>query len=434
MSMADDFKLFCEEISLDNLSEMQTTAGEIAKKLNKHYYNLDKDTESHLYIVGSVGRSTAIKGISDLDIIFDLPDSVYKKYDAYKSNGQSQLLQDIKAVLKERYPNTKMRGDGQVVVIEFTKYTVELVPGFKQSDDRFKYPDTHDGGSWKTTDPFSEQDECEACNSTSNGIYYDFCHLMRRWKNHCGFVFGGLLVDTLVYNHFVANHYYIGYGYGDYQTILNNLFEYLKGLDKNQSYWFAVGSNQRVYNSGDGEFVSQAKSAYDELDSAIKKSEGIEIVLQNLFGTDCFSVSGDHLLKEAAQYNYTNTEQFIEHMFPVDIRYSLKIDCKVTQDGWRDFYLLQFIRTGGWLSRNKKLDFFIKETDCPVPYSIYWKVRNIGDEAERRDCIRGQVWLTNQDHRKEHTDFFGPHYVECYLVKNNVCVARCRIDVPISSC
>ena len=50
-----------------------------------------------------------------------------------------------------------MRGDGQVVVIEFTKFTIELVPGFKQSDDRFKYPDTHDGGSWKTTDPLANK-------------------------------------------------------------------------------------------------------------------------------------------------------------------------------------------------------------------------------------------------------------------------------------
>ena len=80
MSMADDFKAFCEEIRLDNLAEMQTTAGEIAKKLNKHYYDLDKDSASHLYIVGSVGRSTAIRGSSDLDILFDLPESIYKKY------------------------------------------------------------------------------------------------------------------------------------------------------------------------------------------------------------------------------------------------------------------------------------------------------------------------------------------------------------------
>ena len=128
---------------------MESTAGDIAKKLNNYYYELDGDSESHMYIVGSIGRKTAIAGSSDLDILFNLPNSVYKKYDNYKSNGQSALIQDVKKAVQERYPNSDISGDGQVVVIAFNKYTVELVPGFKQSDDRFKYPDTHDGGSWK---------------------------------------------------------------------------------------------------------------------------------------------------------------------------------------------------------------------------------------------------------------------------------------------
>ena len=147
MSISSDFSDFCTNIELDNLSTLETTAGEITKKLNKHYYDLDKDTSSHLYIVGSVGRKTAIKGSSDLDIIFALPDEVFKKFDDYESGGQTALLQEVKNILADRYPKTKIRGDGQVVVIEFTTYTVEVVPAFLQSDNRFKYPDTHNGGS-----------------------------------------------------------------------------------------------------------------------------------------------------------------------------------------------------------------------------------------------------------------------------------------------
>ena len=37
----------------------------------------------------------------------------------------------VKKFLQERYPKTDISGDGQVVVIEFSRYTVELVPGFK---------------------------------------------------------------------------------------------------------------------------------------------------------------------------------------------------------------------------------------------------------------------------------------------------------------
>ena len=47
--------------------------------------------------------------------------------------------------------------------------------------------------------------------------------------------------------------------------------------------------------------------------------------------------------------------------------------------------------------------------------------------------LRGQIIDDNgTEKRKEDTNFEGAHYVECYIIKNNVCVARDRIDVPIS--
>ena len=434
MSLGKDFESFCGSIKLDNFADMEKSAGEIAKKLNSYYYELDKDSSSHLYIVGSVGRNTAIKNSSDLDIIFDLPDSVYKRFDAYESNGQSALLQEVKTVMMERYPNTKMRGDGQVVVIEFNKYTVELVPGFKQGDDRFKYPDTHDGGKWKYTDPLSERNECANCESASNGAYYNFCHIMRSWKNTVGFEFGGLLIDTLVYNHFGEHEYYKDAGYDDYSTILQNMFAYLKAIDKDQSYWLAVGSNQQVKNSGNGAFVSKAKKADKKISDALSEDKELNDVLIELLGDD-FPESSEATAKESAfaQSSFRNTEQFIEHLFPVDIRYTLRLDCKVTQDGWRDFLLSSLLRDKGILRRNKSLDFYISATNCPEPFSIYWKVRNVGRVAEARDNIRGQINKTDNPHQKEHTDFQGEHFVECYLVKNSICVAKSRIDVPIGT-
>ena len=48
--------------------------------------------------------------------------------------------------------------------------------------------------------------------------------------------------------------------------------------------------------------------------------------------------------------------------------------------------------------------------------------------------IRGQI-LTDDGYRKrkESSDFYGPHYVECHIIKDGICVARERIDVPIST-
>ena len=129
--------------------------------------------------------------------------------------------------------------------------------------------------------------------------------------------------------------------------------------------------------------------------------------------------------------SFDHTEQFIRNLFPVDIRYSLSLDCVVRQNGFRERLLSAILRDRQLLRHNKQLDFFITGTDCPKPYDIYWKVKNVGPVAERRNCIRGQIEKTNSQTHQEHTDFQGSHYVECYLVKNSVCVARAHINVPI---
>lgn len=431
------FKSFCESILLNNYDDMEKTAGEIAKKLNKHYYSLDGDSESNLFIVGSVGRNTAIKNSSDLDILFVLPKEIYDKYNGYSTNGQSALLQDVKNVLVERYSRTDISGDGQVVVIAFDKYTVELVPGFQNQDGSFTYPDTHDGGSWKTTNPIPEQKECKKCNDKSDGAFFDFCHIIRCWKNTVGFSMGGLLIDTLVYKHFIDNEYFCDNGYDDYLSILICLFEHLKNQNKNQEYWFAVGSNQRVYNTDNGAFVSKAEKAYNKICDAKDSDEDLNDALTDLLGIDFSSPRTINKSFESFSYDRyarlrgSKTEQFIDELFPVDIKYSLRIDCLVTQDGFRPRFLSSILRENKWLSHKKQLDFQIRETNCPGHYSIFWKVRNVGDEAIKRNMIRGEIKQTDKKHQKEHTDFYGPHYVECFLIKNNICVAKDRINVPI---
>ena len=99
--LKEDFQTFFSNIQLNNMEEMNITIKEITKKLNKYYYDIENE-EEHMYIVGSVGRGTAIKNTSDLDILFDLPKEVYTKYENYESNGQSALLQEVKNVLLER--------------------------------------------------------------------------------------------------------------------------------------------------------------------------------------------------------------------------------------------------------------------------------------------------------------------------------------------
>lgn len=131
--------------------------------------------------------------------------------------------------------------------------------------------------------------------------------------------------------------------------------------------------------------------------------------------------------------NFSNTEEFIEDEVNVNEIYEVEIDCEASGNGFRtgpiSVYIDKVLKK--FLPHNLSLRFYIKECNVPKPYDIWWKVRNVGAEAERRNCIRGNLLKTNQPERKETTNFYGPHYVECYIIKNGICVAIGHIDVPI---
>lgn len=415
--LKDNFLEFLNNLQIDNIDEINISLDGIAKKLNQKYYN-NSTTENYL-IVGSMGRETSIKGESDIDVIYELPDEVFKKFDAYESNGQSQLLQEIKEVLKEKYSTTDIKGDGQVVVIPFDKYKIELVPGFKQEDGSYKFPDTHDGGSWKITKPVSEIDESKNMIYNTN-TYKDICQMIREWKANNGVTICGLLIDTLTKNFLDENETYKNKSKEDYYDLLKKVFEFLSKKDENRKQWNAMGSNQIIENK-DFNFVKKSKKTLKKLNDSTDEIS----TLRELFGNR-FPIS-----EEASNsYGFSEKEQFIEDLFPVRISNQLKIDCEITQNGFRPALISEFIKKNFKIKQNRKLKFFIDKIDIAKPYIIYWKVRNVGYEAIKRDCIRGQI-NKGIDFLNESTNFYGPHYVECYIVKDNVCIARDKIPVNI---
>ena len=125
MSLSNDFKEFCEDelpMTDEEWEKWENRLKEITKRLNRKYYSIDELEDEEIdngLIVGSVGRTTAVRNVSDFDYIFSLPSEVYRRFDNYEGNGQSALLQEIKNELLKRYPNTSIKGDGQVVVIDF---------------------------------------------------------------------------------------------------------------------------------------------------------------------------------------------------------------------------------------------------------------------------------------------------------------------------
>ena len=129
--------------------------------------------------------------------------------------------------------------------------------------------------------------------------------------------------------------------------------------------------------------------------------------------------------------SFSDTEEYIEELYPVSLLYSCKVLCIVSGNGWRPKLLTEFLSVlQHWLPHNFEIRCTMDYTDCPQPYKIFWKVKNVGPEAERRNQIRGQI-VEKGKTIVEHSNFYGNHYIECYIIKNNMCVAKERINIPI---
>jgi hypothetical protein len=356
------------------------------------------------------------------------------EWERFKDGRQSALLQEVKNVIEDRYPNTEMRADGQVVVVSFTNYEIEVVPAFEQEDSSFKYPDTNNGGSWPLTKPRSEIKAISDLDKAKNSNLRRLCKMARAWKNKHGVEMGGLLIDTVAYNFLNSTKEYDDKSYLYYDWLTRDFFNYLAELP-DQDFYLAPGSNQRV--NVKKKFQRKAKKAYELCLKAIEAEgqEGVNGKWKKVFGRPFpAAVTTNETAVTKTAISWDDTEEFIEDKYPIDIRYNLEIDCEVSQNGYRENTLGHMLQKHIPLLAKKKLLFHIVKIDVPQPYHIEWKVLNRGDVAKRKNKIRGQIVRDEGEGRKEErTSFRGNHIVECYAIKNGVVVAKDRIDVPIKN-
>ncbi len=260
MGLVDWFSTFCTDIQVQDGGTISTRYKSITQRLNTDFWSTTSDTAHSLY-VGSYGRNTAIQGFSDLDIIFQLPYSLYEQYNNHIGNGQSALLQKVKLSIEKTYPKTSIKADGQVILVPFTDgITFEVVPGFINKDDSYTFPDANNGGRWRITNPRPEISAIRTRNTVCNRNLIPLCRMMRSWKKKWDVPIGGLLVDTLAYQ-FIENYEYRDKSYIYYDWMCRDFFKWMADQDENQEYWKALGSGQYVY--GKGLFQYKAKRCYN---------------------------------------------------------------------------------------------------------------------------------------------------------------------------
>ncbi|MGH3041082.1 MAG: nucleotide-binding domain-containing protein, partial [Gaiellaceae bacterium] len=166
-------------------------------------------------------------------------------------------------------------------------------------------------------------------------------------------------------------------------------------------------------------YSDKVTAAYEEPDKATSLA-----LWQEVFGPS-FQAPPKAPTRSATLPAVPETEQWLESDLgipTISTRFRLKIKGNVlAKNGFRHGTLST---RGNRVHKGRGLRFTIEACDVPKPYEVYWKVRNTGEEAAKVGQLRGEITRDQGlERRDESTSYRGSHYVECYIVKDGVCVA-----------
>lgn len=411
-------------------------------------YNSEEDTSYKVVETitqGSVAMSTIVQNESsdydiDVAIVFEednLP------------QGTTSTKNIVKNALKKKSKQFKVEPEAKINCVRISYeegYHVDFAI-YRRSKNIFgDYEYEHCGSEWRKRDPksitkwFIESNrEKEHKLRIVVRLLKMFCKSREAWVMP-----GGLVQSVLVDERFE-----------DDDRIDSMFYQTIKSVRDRLSY------NKEVYNPADkNQSLKLIKKDDDRLERLQERLTEHINKLDVLFQEDCSyeqaigawsdffhhsywqeqydnaknlsNLESLSLKKSNSENIFDESEEFIEHFFSVENKFQLTLECYVEQNGYRIDTLTNMLKQGKWLSPRKKLKFFIKSNTVPKPYDVYWKVKNRGEEAKKRNQIRGQIVKTNSETHTENTQFKGEHFVACYIVKNGICVAKAKIDVPIT--
>lgn len=318
----------------------------------------------------------------------------------------------------------------------------------KEGEDQYTYE--HCGGlEWRERNPRSITKWFNEQNKNCDYRLKDIVRLMKMfcksrpnsWKNMPGGLILSVLADEKfqVYERIDERFFYT------LQEIKNRLFwnkEVLNPTDSSKSLKLVASDNDKMTNLYNRLSFQLAKLNV-LFEPSCNQTQAIE-AWEGFFNHSYWTNQKQNIKKAFAMeqadviYNpsqesrdYRETEEFITDLFGVSLYpYRLDIDCVVKHRGNKVGLLSTILNRREPLLPGYDLEFFISYTNVPAPYKIYWKVKNDGDLAKVKDCIRGQIFEGGKTHH-EPTSFKGDHYVECYIIQSGLVQAKRRISVPI---
>lgn len=405
------------KLTKNQKADAKTKYTSVAKILHAEFYNNKYDGSTKL-LIGSYGKRTNIRPPEDVDLLFKISEEVYLQYE----KSPAALLQRIRKRIGETYSTTEeIHAWGKVVLVKFTDgtHSIELLPAF-DIEGVFMIPNTEGEGSWESFDVRTEMKAVQDSNTATGGVTRKLIKFIKRWSKH---------ITTVTIK-----------SYRIEELVIEFLDQYSldemhwSKLTKDFFAWLAVRQDDDVVAN-----ITQITTALSRATKAVDfevsdKTEDACNEWRKVFGNRVFPAASA-ILEQVFELRATqpsDDEMFIENENPVRIDESVHVSISAEFVGVSipAHPFAAFIRGRSLLPKRKSLLFTASVTGIEG-FSLKWKVRNFGAEAERANDLRGTIYNGQGMTRKEGTSYEGLHYVECYVIKDGICVARAMQLVPI---
>jgi hypothetical protein len=142
---------------------------------------------------------------SDTDVMFVLNRDKHGKWERGE-NGSRNCLRAVKRALEKRYPNSKVSIDRNVVSVQFSDFTVDVAPAFKDGTGGYKIPDTYsEGRSWVRTNPRGYKQRFEAVDNARGGKLQKVARVAKKLRENRNIPVSSYHMEVMAYD-YVHNH------------------------------------------------------------------------------------------------------------------------------------------------------------------------------------------------------------------------------------
>ena len=430
MSISDDFAKFLSDIepSSSTVSEISSAQKSLREHLSSHEEYSDRYQSS--YLSGSYAKRTAIRpakddGNRDVDIVVE----------TNHSTGDSPVdaLEELRSALADASKYSTARVQAHSVGIQLSKLDIDVVPLAKEGESW--YIGDVETGEWNRTNPKGHKEWSTEVNVGHDGKYKPVVKVLKWWRRErCpeGSRWPkGITLEKMVADNFPEET-------GPYGDLVASV---IRSMHERYSDDLA---------SGVVPFVDDPVLPGNDLAASYSIEDFREF--------DDELVSAIALLDESGSTNEV-WRKILGGRFPVgSSKAELSLPASVYLPmqralavGWRERlpYVMKAkgfgIQVYAEVETKEGERFTIRSNDLTIPKdctviyhalrspnmhncSIRWQIVNTGAEAVSANCPRGEIEPPNENNgsRRETTAYTGRHYVQCFAIRNGVCIARSK--------